>query len=122
MTQIELRARIGPDGILTVSVPVGIAEANREVKVIVEPVEAAVEKTATMTREEWARCVDQTAGAWKGDLERPEPGGFERREQVPSGEYPTADFIEPIEYKWNLDFFIAEQAVRKYLEESHADH
>ena len=32
MTHLELRARIGPDGILTLTVPVGISEANREVR------------------------------------------------------------------------------------------
>jgi hypothetical protein len=37
-------------------------------------------------------------------------------------EYPTADFIKPTEYDWNIDKFIAEQAVREYLRDSHADH
>ena len=60
MTHLELRARIGPDGILNLNVPVGISEANREVKVIVEPAEAAAE-TARLTREQWARFVDDTA-------------------------------------------------------------
>jgi hypothetical protein len=83
MTQIELRARVGPDGILTLSVPVGIAEANREVRVVVEPAGAALEKAPKMTREEWARFIDQTAGAWKGGLERPEQGEFEVRDEWP---------------------------------------
>jgi hypothetical protein len=122
MTQIELRARIGPDGILTLSVPVGIAEANREVKVVVQPAEAPQGQPPTMTREEWARFVDQTAGAWKGDLECPKPVESAAREQEPSQEYPTATFIEPSEYDWNENKFKAEKAVRRYLEESHADH
>jgi hypothetical protein len=83
MTHIELRTRVGPDGILTLSVPVGMSEANREVNVIVEPVGAAVSRTAPMTPEEWARFVDETAGAWKGDLERPEQGELEVRDQLP---------------------------------------
>jgi hypothetical protein len=37
-------------------------------------------------------------------------------------EYPTADFIEPTEYDWDINKFIAEQAVREYLRDSHADH
>jgi hypothetical protein len=122
MTQIELRTRVGPDGILTLSVPVGIAEANREVKVVVQPAEAAVDQTATITRDESERFVDRTAEAGKGDLERPEPVESEMREQEPSQEYPTATFIEPTEYDWNENIFKAEQAVRRYLEESHADH
>jgi hypothetical protein len=69
MTHIELRTRIGPDGILTLGVPVGMSEANREVKVIVEPAKQTIQKTEEMTSQEWARFVDQTSGAWKGDLE-----------------------------------------------------
>jgi hypothetical protein len=83
MTHLELRARIGPDGILTLTVPVGISEANREVKVIVEPADAAVSKTENLSRDEWARFVDETAGAWRGDLERPEQGELEIRDQWP---------------------------------------
>lgn len=83
MTRIELRTRIGPDGILTLSVPAGMSEANREVNVIIEPVEATDRQTATMTPEEWERFVDETAGAWKGDLKRPEQGEFEVRDQLP---------------------------------------
>ncbi len=83
MTRIELRTRIGPDGILTLSVAAGMSEANREVKVIVEPTDVADKKTAKMTPEEWERFVDETAGAWKGDLERPEQGELEVRDQLP---------------------------------------
>jgi hypothetical protein len=83
MTHIELRTRIGPDGILSLSVPVGMSEANREVKVIVEPADVAVGKAAKMTPEEWPRFVDETAGAWKGDLERPAQEEFDVRDQWP---------------------------------------
>jgi hypothetical protein len=50
MTHLELTTRIGPDGILNLNVPVGISAAIREVKVIVEPAEAAAE-TAELTPE-----------------------------------------------------------------------
>jgi hypothetical protein len=83
MTHLELRARIGPDGILTLSVPVGISEANREVKVIVETADVPSEKTMRMRRDEWARFVDETAGSWRGDLERPQQGELEIRDQWP---------------------------------------
>ena len=82
MTHLELRARIGPDGILILNVAVGISAANREVKVIVEPAEAAAE-TARLTREQWARFVDETAGAWKGELERPAQGELDNRDRWP---------------------------------------
>jgi hypothetical protein len=82
MTHLELRARIGPDGVLTLNVPVGISEANRDVKVIVEPADAAVGHTTEMTRDEWARFVAETAGAWMGDLERPAQGELEARDEL----------------------------------------
>jgi hypothetical protein len=78
---IELRTRVGPDGTLTLNVPVGMSEANREVKIVIESTEGRAERSTTMTRDEWARFVAATAGAWKGDLERPEQGEFEVRDQ-----------------------------------------
>jgi len=83
MTHIELTTRVGPDGILTLSVPVGLSEANRLVRVVVEPTEPALEKPTKMTREEWARFVAETAGAWKGELERPDQAEFETRDRWP---------------------------------------
>jgi hypothetical protein len=82
MTHLELRARIGPDGILNLNVPVGISDANREVRVIVEPADMNGE-TTELTQEQWARFVAETAGAWLGELERPEQGEFEVRDQLP---------------------------------------
>jgi len=82
MTHLELRARIGPDGVLTLNVPVGISEANREVKVTVEPADLAGE-TTKLTQDQWARFVHETAGAWLGDLERPDQGVLEVRDRLP---------------------------------------
>jgi hypothetical protein len=82
MTRIELRTRVGPDGILLLSVPAGMSEANREVKVIVESADVPLGSPAKMTPEEWARFVDETAGAWKGELERPEQGRLENRDEL----------------------------------------
>ncbi len=82
MTHLELRARIGPDGILNLKVPVGILDANREVKVIVEPTDTGGEATE-LAQEQWARFVAETAGAWLGEFERPEQGKFEVRDQLP---------------------------------------
>jgi hypothetical protein len=74
MIQIELRTKVGPDGVLTLSVPVGISEANRDVKVVVEPIETAPEDMPETTRAEWQRFIAETAGSGKGDLERPDQG------------------------------------------------
>ena len=42
--------------------------------------------------------------------------------EEPLQEYPLADFVKQTEYAWDEDFFAAEEAVRRYLKESHADH
>ena len=39
MTVIEMKSRIDSSGVLNLSIPLGTAEANREVRVIVEPLE-----------------------------------------------------------------------------------
>lgn len=83
MTHIELRTKVGPDGVLSISVPVGIADANREVKVVVETVESGVKKASDMTTDEWKQFILQTAGSWQGDFERPEQGEYETRDAFP---------------------------------------
>jgi hypothetical protein len=83
MTPIEMRTRVGPDGVLALSVPIGMSVANREVKVVVELVEPAVQKTSEMRHEEWQRFIAETAGRWRGDLERPEQGPYETRDEWP---------------------------------------
>jgi hypothetical protein len=37
-------------------------------------------------------------------------------------DYPIADFLSPIAYAWDEDIYVAEQAVRAYLNDSHAYH
>ena len=79
MSPIELKSRVGPDGVLTLSVSVGQAEANQEVKITVEPLEQAAAKPG-LEPEKWVQFVDETAGRWEGDpLVRPEQGEFEVR-------------------------------------------
>jgi hypothetical protein len=55
-----------------------------------------------------ARGRDHTAG----------PAG---RTEEPRG-YPVADFLLPTEYAWDEDVYAAEEAVRAYLSDCHADH
>jgi hypothetical protein len=62
MTRFETKSRIGSDGVLNVTVPLGIAEANREVRVIIEPVDRP-ERAPSMGREEWKQFVMETAGS-----------------------------------------------------------
>ena len=78
MTSIKVRSRVGADGKLNVMVPIGLAEANREVIVTVEPVEAPL---PTSDREEWKRFINQTAGSIQDpSFKRHDQGEYEQRE------------------------------------------
>ena len=78
MNRIVLHSRVGTDGVLQLTVPIGVAEADREVEVTIEPA-----APSTMTQEEWHKFILETAGAWQGDLERPAQGEFELRDELP---------------------------------------
>jgi hypothetical protein len=78
MDRIVVKSRVGSDGILQLSVPVGPADADREVRVTVEPVATPT----PLSQEEWARRVLENAGKWQGDFERPEQGEYEEREPL----------------------------------------
>ncbi len=58
---------------------------------------------------------------WVVDLDRfpffCSPGGSDR-----NTEYPIADFYKPLEYPWSEVQYEADQALRQYIEGSHADH
>ena len=83
MTHIEIKSKVGPDGVLKVAVPVGMAEANREVKITVESLEQTAAKPQ-LSPERWKQFIHQTAGCWEGEpLVTPPQGEFESREQWP---------------------------------------
>jgi hypothetical protein len=77
MNRIVVKSRVGGDGILQLSLPVGVAEADREVLITVEPVGPAVPSP-----DEWRRRILETAGKWQGDFKRPEQGEYEWREPL----------------------------------------
>jgi hypothetical protein len=72
MDRIVVISRVGGNGILELTVPVGPADANRDVRVTVEP-------AGTPSPDEWRRGILETAGRWQGDIERPEQGDYEQR-------------------------------------------
>lgn len=81
MTQ-TLTVQVGADGVLTL--PLGEANANKMVRVTVEII------PPEMTREEWLRFIENTAGKWEGELDRPpqcmhEELGIEHKKQGPLG-------------------------------------
>ena len=76
MNPIIMTSRVGNDGVLRVTVPVGMEEAQKEVRVVVEslPIKKA------QTQAEYAAWVESMAGSWQGDFERPPQGSLEERE------------------------------------------
>ena len=65
MNRIFVKSKVGNDGILQLSLPMGLEEANREVHVTVDP----ITPSASMTQEVWQCWVDSMAGSWLGDFQ-----------------------------------------------------
>jgi len=81
MDRIVIHSRVGADGVLRLNVPIGAADADGEVEVTIE---AAGPKPRTCAeQEEWRQFLLSTAGAWQGDLGRPEQGDYEQRVELP---------------------------------------
>jgi hypothetical protein len=80
MNRMVLHSVVGPDGVLHITVPIGKEFADQEVQVTIDPARAGA---ASMTQEEWREFVLSTAGAWQGDLERPEQLQYQERDDLP---------------------------------------
>lgn len=78
MKSIVMKSKVGADGILHLSVPIGLAQADTEVKVTVESVLSEIQ----VSPQEWATWVDSMAGSWQGDFDRPTQGNYETREPM----------------------------------------
>jgi hypothetical protein len=79
MDRMVVKTRIGADGVLHVTVPVGAADANREVQVTVDPV-----GPSAMTQAEWRQFILGAAGSITDpSFVRHEQGEYERREELP---------------------------------------
>lgn len=76
MTPIVLTSKVGPDGVLHLTLP--LTAADQDVRVTVEPI---VPKKQ-MTQEEWRAFILSTAACWQGEFERPEQGELEEREPL----------------------------------------
>ena len=77
MNRIVVKSRVGSNGILQLALPVGPADADREVQITVEPV-----GPPALSPDEWRQRVLETAGKWQGEFERPEQGEYEQREPL----------------------------------------
>jgi hypothetical protein len=73
MNRIVVKSKVSRDGILHLSVPIGLDEAEKDVQVTVEPSTPAT----PMTREQWCAWVDSMAGTWQGDFQRPPQGEYD---------------------------------------------
>ena len=77
MQRLVVKSRVDADGVLRVTVPVGEAEADREVQLTIEPVSGPVQSS-----QEYLDFLQATAGAWQGDFERPDQGEYEVRDSL----------------------------------------
>jgi hypothetical protein len=80
MNRMVFYSVVGRDGVLHITVPIGKEYADREVQVTIDPVRAG---PTSKTQEEWRDFVLSTAGAWQGDLERPEQGEYQKQDDLP---------------------------------------
>ncbi|HUT91870.1 MAG TPA: hypothetical protein VMY37_20415 [Thermoguttaceae bacterium] len=77
MNRMVVKSTVSSDGVLHLTLPVGIEAANQEVQVTVEPV-----LPVPASQEEWQGLILSTAGRWQGEFERPEQGEYEQREPL----------------------------------------
>jgi hypothetical protein len=79
----ELTARVGEDGVLALTVPLGPEGANQTVRVTVETVGEAAARPA-LSREEWGRFVRDMAGRITDPtFQRHPQGEYEQRDELP---------------------------------------
>ena len=80
MTSIQLRSKVDANGVLHLSVPFGKRDADREVRVTVEPLDEA---SVPISADQWRRFVHEMAGCIDDPtFERHSQGNFEKREEL----------------------------------------
>jgi hypothetical protein len=81
MTRMVIHSRIGADGVLHITVPVGKEDADREVQVTIDPSPVG---PPPMTEQAWRAFVLSTAGSITDpSFVRHEQGEYEEREELP---------------------------------------
>jgi len=81
MDRMIVHSRVGSDGVLHITVPIGKDDADREVQVTIDPVPVG---PPPMTQAEWRDFVLTTAGSITDpSFVRHEQGEYERREELP---------------------------------------
>ncbi|TVS21032.1 MAG: hypothetical protein EA424_00955 [Planctomycetaceae bacterium] len=80
MTTIELRSKVDSNGVLHVCVPFGKYDADREVRVTIEPLGETVK---TMSPDQWRQFVHEMAGCIDDPtFQRHAQGDFENRKDL----------------------------------------
>lgn len=74
MVSVQVKSRVAPDGILELRIPTNLPEGEVEVVLVIQPL------SASETGGWPPGFFERTAGAWKGELDRPPQGEFENRE------------------------------------------
>ena len=80
MNRLILHSRVGADGVLQLNVPIGKAAADLDVEVTIQAAEP--DPVAGSEQADWQEFVSETAGAWQGELERPQQGEYEQRDEL----------------------------------------
>lgn len=77
MNRMVVGSRVSSDGVLHLTLPIGMEEADNEVQVTVEPA-----FPEPVSHKEWQARILSTAGKWQGEFERPEQGKYEEWEPL----------------------------------------
>ncbi len=78
MTRLVVESRVDEEGVLKLTVPVGKDEANRTMRITIEPA-----GESASTRPAWPDWLEKVAGSWQGDFEEPEDLPYEERDSLP---------------------------------------
>ena len=79
MNRMVVHSRIDIDGVLNIALPIGKADADREVQITIDPV-----ASSPMTQEAWREFVLSTAGSITDpSFVRHKQGEYECREELP---------------------------------------
>ncbi len=74
--------RVDADGILRFALELGEEYANKFVRLTLESIGPAHDDSP-LSDEVWAKRLEDLAGKWLGEFERPPQGEFEKREEWP---------------------------------------
>ena len=119
MTAIKQTVTIKPGGRIEV-VSVELPEGQRAEVIILVDEARAPRRSDDGSGAGQGLFLDLQAADNRSICEELEAAAVQAQERP--HEYPTAGFIKETEYTWDEDFFAAEDAVSRYLNESHANH